>query len=416
MRHPFLSTLYDIFRGDERGRLAEGTRVPPLVQDIRQQLREHDLEATTQERIVDLDLRDATGLARSRLLHRLRGLGIQGYERSEGTNLVQRDDLATLWERWRIRWMPEFDASCIEAAIYGSSLADACRARLIERTAGIERAAEAAALLLLDAGLMGLAADLADLPARLIDVIRRDGNFFTVTGALGHLLYLYRYDDALGTVGRPAVGALLAEAFARGLWLLDGLGQVAGQDAALLRGVDALLQTFQRCQASLNLDRTTFVETLIRASADATQWPLLRGSASGALWTLRVAEMQQVLRDLKLCSEPAHVGDFLTGLFSLARETVQREAGLLLAIDTLLLSYDDEAFLHALPALRLAFSFFTPREKHYLARSLLQARGMPHAPLPDLEVSAEVAARALALEPAVFAALARYGLRGGSHA
>ena len=81
------------------------------------------------------------------------------------------------------------------------------------------------------------------------------------------------------------------------------------------------------------------------------------------------------------------------------------------------MSYDDEAFLHAIPALRLAFSFFTPREKHYLARGLLQARGTSGVTrLPDLEVSPEVAARALALEAAVFAALAKYGLRGGGHA
>jgi hypothetical protein len=417
VRHPFLSALYDVFRGDKRGRLAEGTRVPPLVEEIRAQLGEHDLEATPRKRVVELDLREANGLARSRVLHRLRGLAVQGYELAAGTNLVQRDDLATCWERWRIRWTPEFEASCIEAAIYGPSLADACRARLVERAAGIERDAEAAALLLLDAGLMGLAADLADLPARLIDVIRGDGSFFTVTGALGHLLYLYRYDDALGTVGIPAVGTLLGEAWGRGVWLLDGLGQVTGQDTALVRGVDALLQTFQRCGITLDLHRETFVDALARTSADAAQRPLLRGAAAGALWTLRAATLQQVLDDLKRCAEPSQLGDFLTGLFALARESVQREADLLLAIDTLLMDYDDEAFLLALPALRLAFTFFTPREKHYLASSLLEAHGISEATrLPDLEVSPEVAARALAIESAVFATLSKYGLRGGADA
>ncbi|CAA9298534.1 MAG: FIG00765533: hypothetical protein [uncultured Chloroflexia bacterium] len=417
VRHPFLSALYDVFRGDERGRLAEGTTVPPLVEDIRRELHEHDLEAAPRERAVELDLRDASGLARSRVLHRLRGLAIQGYELAAGTDLARRDDLTTIGERWRIRWTPELDASCIEAAIYGPSLAEACRSRLVERAAGIERDAEAAALLLLDAGLMGLAADLADLPARLIEVIRGDGDFFTVTGALGHLLYLYRYDDALGTAGAPVVGVLLAEAWARGLWLLDGMGQVAGQDSALLRGMDALLQTFQGCGTTLDLHRDSFVDTLARTSADSMKHPLLRGAASGALWTMRAAQTEQVLADLKLCAEPSQMGDFLTGLFALARETVQREADLLLAIDALLMSYDDEAFLHALPALRLAFSFFTPREKHYLARGLLEARGASAATrLPDLEVSPEVAVRALALESAVFAVLAKYGLRGGSHA
>lgn len=77
------------------------------------------------------------------------------------------------------------------------------------------------------------------------------------------------------------------------------------------------------------------------------------------------------------------------------------------------LAYGDEPFLEALPALRLAFSYFTPREKHYMAQTLLEARGLREAaPLPDLEVDLDTAARALALEARVFEAMKRYGIRG----
>jgi hypothetical protein len=114
---------------------------------------------------------------------------------------------------------------------------------------------------------------------------------------------------------------------------------------------------------------------------------------------------------MRAFADPAHLGDFLTGLFGLAREVAQRQPELLLSLDGLLMGYDDEEFLAALPALRLAFSFFTPREKHYLATTLLEALGQAQGGLlPALAVDAETAARVMAFEARLFGAVERYGL------
>jgi hypothetical protein len=411
--NPFLDAVFAAFRGGERGQLAEGTARPPLVHDLLEQLRRYDLVFGPRERSVKLELREPEGLAQSRLLHRVRVLGIAGYERAAGTDLVTREDLAHVWEQWRLRWSPEFDASCIEAAIYGPTLLDAVGARLLGRAARMERDAEGAALVLLDAGLMGLERLSPLLGQQLVQLVREDGRFVSVTGALRHLLYLYCYDDLLGTSGLGDIGALLVETYQRALWLLEGVGQAEGMEDGLLRGVAAILETFERGARPLDLSRIELVGLLRRVSGDAAHRPLLRGAVTGALWTLGEAPMEQVLADLRYCSDPSHLGDFLTGLFRLARETVQRHPELVRQIDSLLIGYADEAFLEALPALRLAFSFFTPREKHYLARTLLEAQGQTApAPLPDLEVDAETAARALACEARLFRTIERYGLRG----
>jgi hypothetical protein len=83
-------------------------------------------------------------------------------------------------------------------------------------------------------------------------------------------------------------------------------------------------------------------------------------------------------------------------------------------IHDLLIGYSDEDFLTALPALRLAFTYFTPREKHHLALTLREALGLRDAPaLAALAVSDETAARALAFEGRLFATLEKYGVRGG---
>ncbi|MEP0873940.1 DUF5682 family protein [Trichocoleus desertorum AS-A10] len=443
LTHPFLQAVYHIFRGQDRGRLTTGTTLPPLVQDIQQQLHNQDLEPTTQQRIVELDLirpveetettlgnqpiatqKQATALStlppslqKSQLLHRLRILSISGFRHMDGSDLIGRKDLVRIWEQWTIQWTPEFDASCIEAAIYGATLVDAATARVLDLAAAIERDAEKTAILLLDACLMGLY-DISDgLRQRLVELIRQDNNFFTITKALGHLLYLYRYDEVLGTKGRSHIGTLLVEIFQRSLWLLEGLGQVQGMDQDLLHGLRTVLETFECCSSTLELNADHFVQVLQRVSTDFHQTPLLRGATIGALWTLKQAAMEQVIADLIYSANPDHLGDFLTGLFYLARETVQRHPDLVHKIDDLLMAYDDESFLEALPALRLAFSYFTPREKHYMARTLLQAQDAGQvkeaAPLVDLEVSVGLAAQVLAFETRLFQAVRRYGLRGG---
>ncbi len=146
---------------------------------------------------------------------------------------------------------------------------------------------------------------------------------------------------------------------------------------------------------------------------DRAQRPLVRGGAIGAQWSLGAADADQVRTALRQFADPDHLGDFLTGLFALAREQVQRQRDLVLGINDLLGSYGDDDFLTALPALRLAFTYFTPREKHHLALTLREALGLEKVPeLAALTVDPATAARALAFEARLFAALEKYGVRG----
>jgi hypothetical protein len=112
-------------------------------------------------------------------------------------------------------------------------------------------------------------------------------------------------------------------------------------------------------------------------------------------------------------ADPDRLGDFLTGLFALAREQVQRQRDLVLSIHEMLSSWSDEQFLAALPSMRLAFTWFTPREKHHLALTLRQGLGLEKVPeMAALSVDVATSARAFAFESRLFAAAARYGLRG----
>lgn len=415
-RHPLLEAIHHVLRGGERGLLAAGTRLPPLVLDIQAQLRARELEPRPLSREVELILDRADDRASSVLLHRVRLLEIAGYDQSGGTDLAGRAAMVTIWERWRIGWSPDFDARCIEAARYGASLAEAAAAVLSERAAALERDAAAAALLLLDAALAGLTELAWALRQRVAELIRGDGNFFGLTAALGHLLYLYRYDAVLGTSGSESVGVLLREAYSRSLWLLETLGQTAGRDREIIDGVAALRETFERCELPLALDRGELVGVLARVGDDRQQGTVTRGAAIGAHWSLGAADGAAVRRQLRQFADPDRLGDFLAGLFALAREQVQRHRELVLAIHETLAGWSDDEFLQALPAMRLAFTYFTPREKHHLALTLREALGLtPRTEVAALQVDVATVARALALEGRLFTLAEKVGLRGGGH-
>jgi Family of unknown function (DUF5682) len=209
----------------------------------------------------------------------------------------------------------------------------------------------------------------------------------------------------LGTVGDATAGRLLAAAHARLLWLLDpGGGAVPPEDD----GVEAIAQAveiLERSGEQLDLDRDELLGVLERLDADDQASPGLRGGAIGARWVLDAVEPGALDAAPLAFADPAQLGDFLFGVFRIAREAAQRRPELLRAVDRLVLGWTAEAFLEALPALRRAFSALSPREKDRAARLVL---GETLARAPD-PAAAEAMAR---LEAELGAVLSRFGLRG----
>jgi hypothetical protein len=114
-----------------------------------------------------------------------------------------------------------------------------------------------------------------------------------------------------------------------------------------------------------------------------------------------------------LLTDPNDIGDFLTGLFALAREVAQRHPQFVQTVDRLLLEFSADSFQQALPSLRLAFTYFTPREKHYMLTTLFESLGLKQIPaLAEAKVDAATAAAALAVDERIFEAIRKYGLEG----
>lgn len=372
--HPMLQMAREVFCGDRRGKLGEGTDLPPLVLSTHDALNAWGLVPERRAREILLDLHEPDDLEKSQLLHKLAQLGISGFHMTQGPDLSVEQHDHDMNEVWRLQWSPEFEGGLIESALYGTDLEEAASNRLLERAEAIDRDAQRASLLVLQAAQMGLEQYTEEIMAQLQRSIRHDANFIHLGSALNHLLYLHLFDDVLVMGQSDLVMSILAEAYQRALWLFEGLGNVPDQDRELLEAIHTLFYAFRRCRAQTFVDEEHFFELLQRVGMDHTQMPLVQGAAVGGMYTHGHIAHEDIIQTLHGFLEPMDMGDFLVGMFRFAREAVQRDPRILAAIDIIVMEKHDEHFLELAPGLRLAFTFFTPREKYNLLRLLFPNR------------------------------------------
>jgi hypothetical protein len=86
----------------------------------------------------------------------------------------------------------------------------------------------------------------------------------------------------------------------------------------------------------LDIDRDAAVETLRRTAADPSAPPSLRGAALGALRSLgALADVESASAAIRGAGRPDLLGDYIVGLFALAREELLSSDHVLPVIDAL---------------------------------------------------------------------------------
>lgn len=410
--HPVVVEMVAALSGDQVGRLHPDTPLPPLVHDVDAELARHRIDP---QETVALDLTVSGDLARSRLLHRLRLLDVPGHSRESGPR-VGADALLT--ERWTPAPSADRLARVIEAGGYGPTVTDAVTARIEERMTLLGADVDALATTLFDTALAGL----SEHSTRTLTAITRATGTVTDLRALGRALAvalaLWRHDRLLGSAGTAPLGALITAAVRRALWLVEGVRATAAPaDPGRLAALVAVRDAIRHAGPALGLDRDGALAVAGRVAADAAAPPDLRGAALGLAWSL--GDVPDAARAVRAVAAPDTLGDWLSGLFALAREeVVAGDAALLTVVDELLAGMGAHDFLVALPALRQAFGWFPPRERAEVARHVQALHGgdAPPGDLLRLDADPLLVAAARAVEERVDAVLAREGLWEGERA
>ncbi|MET8178429.1 DUF5682 family protein [Streptomyces sp. NPDC005336] len=392
--------------GDVLGEVPESAPAVPLQRDLIRTQRSLRLKPEALDRELELDLRKEMDAGRSRLLHRLRLLGVDW-----GTPAVSRGSTGTFRETWRLCWEPELSVRVAEAGVWGTTVLSAATAKAeteARSATGLAEVTELAERCLLAA----LPAALPVVMRALADRAALDTDVGHLAQALPALVRSVRYGDVRGTdivaLGEVAVG--LAERILVGLPPacvgLDagGAAEMRGHMEAVHQAIGLLSETAGagaagRTSAGAGAEATGDDSGLrarwaavLRGLAGRDGTPatpgLIRGRAARLLLDDgRLAEDEAaLLMGLALSpgTQPAEAASWIEGFVGGGAGggmLLVHDERLLGLVDGWLTAVPPEAFTDVLPLLRRTFSAYDTGVRRTLGELVRRglAAGDPHA-------------------------------------
>lgn len=346
--------------GEVLGEVPDAAPAVPLQRDLARAQRSLRLKPEALERELELDLRKDTDAGRSRLLHRLRLLGIGWGEQTQARST------GTFRENWRLRWEPELSVRVAEAGVWGTTVLAAATAKAESEAAAATALGEITAL--------AERCLLAELPDALPVVMRAladraalDTDVAHLAQALPSLARTLRYGDVRGTTtaGLTEVAEGLAERICVGLppacAALDADG--AAEMRTHLDGVHTAIGLLADADAGGLRERWSAV--LGRLASRDTVPGIIRGRAVRLLLDDGRIESEDAARHMGLALSPgappadaaAWIEGFVGGASGGGMLLVHDER-LLGLVDGWLTSVAPDAFTDVLPLLRRTFAAY----------------------------------------------------------
>lgn len=380
--------------GDVLGEVPESIPQVPLQRDLEQKQKQLRLKPSTESKLLDLDLRDESGRARSRLLHQLSLLeipwGVPQEGRSQGSG--------TFHEYWQLQWEPEFPLRIIEANVLGNSVESAAARAVIERSSG-EQSLSALTQLVERSVLAELPAAIDALLERISSESAVAADLVQLMNAIEPLARVARYGNVRGSDG-GRVTPVISRLFERSVVGLRAACSSLDDDAAAL-----MLRSITGVQTSADLledqeMRNDWAQALRGLIDDDPVHGIVRGGATRLLFDRGLIDDQELHRlvrlNLNAVIPPAQVAAWLEGLMSGSGVTLLHHDLLWSSLDEWLASLDATLFTELLPLLRRSFSRFAPAERRQMGERI-RRRSLSSTPRPaeTTGINVERAARVL---------------------
>ena len=352
--------------GDALGEVPDGAPAVPLQRDLARQQRALRLKPDPAARDLDLDLRKEIDAARSRLLHRLRLLGIPWGTPARSTTA----GTGTFRETWHLRWDPELAVRIVESAVWGTTVEAAATAKA--QDGAVHAAALADVTAVAEACLLaGLPGALPAVMQVLADRAALDTDVAHLAEALPALVRSLRYGDVRGT----DAGALREVAAGLAVRVCVGMPPACtGLDA---KGAAAMRIHLEAVHGALGLlgEGSQPGEEDLRDRWAATLHSLARREpaeslATGVPGVLRGRAVRMLLDDgrlgtdeaarrmglaLSAAAAPADAAGWAEGFLAGGGMLLIHDGRLLDMLDDWLTAVPPDAFTEVLPLLRRAF-------------------------------------------------------------
>ncbi len=381
--------------GEKLGEVPASTPAVPLARDVAAAQKRLRLPAQALVRDLDLDLRKPLDLERSKLLHRLRLLGVPW-----GTAQEAKRGKGTFWESWQLAWQPEYAVDLIVASAFGTTVAGAAAAKVAEQVGANVDLPTVTDLLELC-----LLADLAQAQPAVLEALNRcaamDTDVVHLMSAIPALARTLRYGDVRGT-GVEALIPVLSGLVTRvqlGLpAALSGLDDDAAK--ALAKALDSVQEAVRLLADRLPL-REEWLDTLfglvdrpdVMGLVGGRMLRILRdeGRLSGDEVELRLA------RTLSVGVPSGTAAAVVEGFIGGGGLVLVHDEALLGLIDRWLAELPADGFTDVLPLLRRTFAAFAAPERRMIGQRVRNLGGTGAREVSDVDDLAGLDADRVAL-------------------
>jgi Family of unknown function (DUF5682) len=387
---PMLLLSNELIIGTMIGTVPDHTPMVPLARNLTIEQKRCRLKPEAAPRSLELDLRKALDLNRSRLLHRLSMLRVTWGREVEG-----RRSAGTFRETWELLWEPELAVRLIEASALGTTVAAAAEAAVVQRSLAAGSLAE-----LTDAIEQCLLADLTEpLPGIVQLVADRaaiDVDVAHLMQALPALVRTVRYGDVRGTDADSLVGVV------RGMVVRIAAGLVPACSGLDGDAADAMAVDINDTRAALSLLGDRELTTMFQSAlAELVERDRIHASLQGRATRLLAdggamatdAVERRVSRALSVGTSPSDGAAFVEGFLGGSGTVLVHDSDLLGLIDNWLTVLDSDAFVDVLPLLRRTFGTFEAAERRQIGERV--RRGTAELDSGDESLDAERVAAGL---------------------
>lgn len=352
--------------GETLGEVPDDTPSVPLQGDLQREQRRLRLPPEASLRTLDLDLRNATDLDRSRLLHRLTILGVPWGQLQSASGRVK----GTFHEFWQLQWQPELAVSLIEAGIWGNTILDAATNRINHD------AAEATDLPTLTA--LADRALLADLPAAVGPIMVRVQSEAAVATDINHLMdalpplaNIVRYGNVRGT-DAGMVTHVIDGLVTRITIGLPGACSSLNDEAAE-EMYNRLLSVHSAISLLSNADYTKSWHGVLSKLSDQTGvHGLVAGRAARILMDAGVFTPEESARRMGLAlsraADPPAAAAWIEGFLKGSGMALLHDDTLWSVLDAWVTDLQSDTFTALLPLLRRTFSTFPAPERRQMGQ------------------------------------------------
>jgi Family of unknown function (DUF5682) len=355
---------------DRLGQVPSDTPQVPLQQDLQKLIKKLRLKQEPIAKTLELDLRNANDLDRSKLLHRLNLLDIPWGE------MQRTSSKGTFKEAWSICWHPEFAVKLIEAGVWGNSIADAAIA-FAKQTASDAQDLPSLTRLLDRVLLASLGEAIPILMQQLQTIAALTSDTLHFMNALPALANILRYGDVRQT-DISSVAIVVDGLFTRLCIGLPASCQSLDDDAAT-QIFEAIQQTHGTIKLLQNPNQIeSWRQVLLQIANQSSIHGLVQGRCCRLLFDDGSLDTEATSKRLSLAlsigTEPTAGAAWAEGFLRGSGLLLLHSDGIWQVLDAWVAGLSPDNFVAVLPLLRRTFATFSSPERQQMGEKVAKGQ------------------------------------------